>query len=178
EYAQMMLETAVDDAIQVSTVGLTYYYALTENPTIYVSLIQRFWQTATANTLDNEEVEITATIDGKVTIVTKASIRRHLNLEDSNGISTLPTTEIFEQLALMGNMRRASKGYTGVDIPLFPTMLVQGPIFQGEGSTVPDTKVPQPSSPTQTHVADEAASTCVDVRHGGAATTVTRLEAG
>ncbi|GKF60524.1 hypothetical protein Tco_0177310, partial [Tanacetum coccineum] len=25
EYAQMMLETAADDAIQVSTVGLTYY---------------------------------------------------------------------------------------------------------------------------------------------------------
>ncbi|GJY07818.1 hypothetical protein Tco_0374872 [Tanacetum coccineum] len=33
-------------------------------------------------------------------------------------------------------MRRASKGYTGVDILLFPTMLVQGPILQGEGSTV------------------------------------------
>nr|GFA83132.1 hypothetical protein [Tanacetum cinerariifolium] len=34
-------------------------------------------------------------------------------------------------------MKRGSKGYTGVDIPLFPTMIVQGPIFQGEGSTVP-----------------------------------------
>nr|GEV55915.1 hypothetical protein [Tanacetum cinerariifolium] len=31
-------------------------------------------------------------------------------------------------------MRRASKGYTGVDVSLFPTMLVQG--IQGEGSTV------------------------------------------
>nr|GEX97510.1 hypothetical protein [Tanacetum cinerariifolium] len=38
---------------------------------------------------------------------------------------------------LFRNMRRASKGYTGVDIPLFPTMLVQGSILQGEGSTVP-----------------------------------------
>ncbi|GJQ96167.1 hypothetical protein Tco_0007306 [Tanacetum coccineum] len=27
-----------------------------------------------------------------------------------------------------------------------------------------ETEVPQPSSPTQTHVADEAASTCVDYR--------------
>ncbi|GKE96550.1 hypothetical protein Tco_1581405, partial [Tanacetum coccineum] len=35
-----------------------------------------------------------------------------------------------------------------------------------------------PSSPTQTHVEDEAASTCVDDRHGGAATTVSGLEAG
>ncbi|GKD60288.1 hypothetical protein Tco_1297797, partial [Tanacetum coccineum] len=82
EYAQMMLETAADDAIQVSTVGLTHYcegfhqivdflntshiqYALTENPTIFISLIQQFWQTATASTLDNGEMEIIATIDGK-----------------------------------------------------------------------------------------------------------------
>ncbi|GKB10273.1 ribonuclease H-like domain-containing protein [Tanacetum coccineum] len=100
--------SSADVAIQVSVVGLTYYwYVLTENPTIYVHLIQRFWQTATANILDNEEVEITATIDGKVTIVTKASIRRHLNLEDSDGISTLPTTESFEQLALMGSKKTA-----------------------------------------------------------------------
>ncbi|GJY36693.1 hypothetical protein Tco_0422071 [Tanacetum coccineum] len=113
-----------------------------------------FWQTATVSTLDNGEMEITATIDGKVKIVTEASIRRHLKLKDFDGISNLPTTEIFEQLALMGNMRRASKGYAGVDIPLFPTMLVQGPVVQ-----------------------DEAASTGVDVRLGGATTTVTGLEA-
>ncbi|GJU93237.1 hypothetical protein Tco_1317993 [Tanacetum coccineum] len=34
-------------------------------------------------------------------------------------------------------MRRVSKGYTGVNILLFSSMLVQGPIQQGEGSTVP-----------------------------------------
>ncbi|GJS15149.1 hypothetical protein Tco_0409621 [Tanacetum coccineum] len=39
-------------------------------------------------------------------------------------------------------------------------------------------EVPQPSSPTQTHVANKAASTCVNDRHGGAATTVSSLEAG
>ncbi|GJT19278.1 putative ribonuclease H-like domain-containing protein, partial [Tanacetum coccineum] len=125
---------------------------------------------ATASTLDNGEMEITATIDRKVKIVSEASIRRHLKLEDSDGISNLPTTEIFEQLALMGNMKRASKGYTGVDIPLFPTMLVQGPVVQGEGSTHP------PRSPTRTNVADGAASTGVDVRLGGATTTVNKLE--
>ncbi|GJY80032.1 hypothetical protein Tco_0492783 [Tanacetum coccineum] len=123
-------------------------YALTENPTIYVSLIQQFWQTATASTLDNEEMEITATIDGKVKIVTEASIRMHLKLEDSDGLSNLPTTEIFEQLALMGRITRH------------------------------ETEVPQPSSPPPTNVADEAASTRVDVRHGGATTTVTGLETG
>ncbi|GJS64143.1 hypothetical protein Tco_0678707 [Tanacetum coccineum] len=46
---------------------------------------------------------ITATTDRKVKIfVSEASIRRHLKLEDSKGLKTLPTAEIFEQLALMG----------------------------------------------------------------------------
>ncbi|GJW28592.1 hypothetical protein Tco_0045467 [Tanacetum coccineum] len=177
-------------------------YALTENPTIYTSLIQQFWETASASTLENEEMDITATIDGRVKTITEASIRRHLKLEDLDGIPTLPNAEIFGQLALMGtawekfssniataiiclatnrtfnfskmifkgmlknldsrskflmyprfiqiflnkhkrhllphkrtyvaptitqklfsNMRRVSKGYTGVNIPLFPTML-------------------------------------------------------
>ncbi|GJU48637.1 hypothetical protein Tco_1218192 [Tanacetum coccineum] len=77
-------------------------YALTENPTIYTSLIQQFWETASASTSENEEMEITATIDGRVKTITEASIRRHLKLEDSDGIPTLPNAEIFEQLALMG----------------------------------------------------------------------------
>ncbi|GKA56988.1 hypothetical protein Tco_0756060 [Tanacetum coccineum] len=77
-------------------------YALTENPTIYVSLIHQFWQTTSTSTSKNGDMEITATIDGRVKIVTEASIRRHLKLEDFDGISTLPNTKIFEQLALMG----------------------------------------------------------------------------
>ncbi|GJW70027.1 hypothetical protein Tco_0126944 [Tanacetum coccineum] len=54
----------------------------TENLTIYVSLIKQFWETTTARTLDTREVELTATIDGKVKIVTEASVRRHLQLAD------------------------------------------------------------------------------------------------
>ncbi|GKA58318.1 hypothetical protein Tco_0757506 [Tanacetum coccineum] len=77
--------------------------SLTENPTIYVSLIHQFWQTAYVSISENGEMEINATIDGRVKIVTEASIRRHLKLEDSDGISTLTNTEIFEQLALMGS---------------------------------------------------------------------------
>ncbi|GJW44725.1 hypothetical protein Tco_0073524 [Tanacetum coccineum] len=38
--------------------------------------------------------------------------------------------------------------------------------------------VPQPNSPPHTNVVDEAASTRVDVRHGGTATTVTSLDVG
>ncbi|GKC19542.1 hypothetical protein Tco_1021692 [Tanacetum coccineum] len=39
----------------------------------------------------------------KVKVVSEASIRIHLKLEDSDGISTLPTSEIFEQVSLMGS---------------------------------------------------------------------------
>ncbi|GKC58388.1 hypothetical protein Tco_1085986 [Tanacetum coccineum] len=60
-------------------------YALTANPTIYVSLIKLSWQTDTAKTLDNGEIEITATIDGTVKTVTEASVRRHLQLADADG---------------------------------------------------------------------------------------------
>nr|GFB20825.1 hypothetical protein [Tanacetum cinerariifolium] len=41
-----------------------------------------------------------------------------------------------------------------------------------------ETKVPQPNSPTHTHVANEATSTGVDVRHGEAAITVSSLDTG
>ncbi|GKA19728.1 hypothetical protein Tco_0699643 [Tanacetum coccineum] len=63
--------------------------------------ITDFLTTSHISTLENKDMEITATIDGKVKVVSEASIRRHLKLEDSAGISTLPTSEIFEQLALM-----------------------------------------------------------------------------
>ncbi|GJY10196.1 hypothetical protein Tco_0378381 [Tanacetum coccineum] len=91
-------------------------YALTKSPTIYVSLIEQFWQTASASTLENGDMEITATIDGKVKVVSEASIRRHLKLEDSDGISTLPTSEIFEQLALMGPSLHSKVGTLESDL--------------------------------------------------------------
>ncbi|GJZ65111.1 hypothetical protein Tco_0621807 [Tanacetum coccineum] len=71
---------------------------------------------ATASTNVNEEVELTASIDGQAKTITEASLRRHLKLEDNGGITSLPNTEIFEQLAVMG-------GYSGKDIPLFPSMI-------------------------------------------------------
>ncbi|GJU45683.1 hypothetical protein Tco_1202949 [Tanacetum coccineum] len=51
-------------------------------------------------------------------------------------------------------------------------MIVQGPVIQGEGSTHPV------ESPTQSPVADKVASTGMDVKYGGATTTVTGLEVG
>ncbi|GJS97752.1 uncharacterized mitochondrial protein-like protein [Tanacetum coccineum] len=43
--------------------GSDLRYALTSNPTIYDSLVQQFWQTATPNTIADGTLEINATID-------------------------------------------------------------------------------------------------------------------
>ncbi|GKB89319.1 hypothetical protein Tco_0961591, partial [Tanacetum coccineum] len=194
-------------------------YALTENSTIYVSLIRQFWEIATAKTLDNGEIELTTTIDGKVKIITEASIRRHLQLADSDGISSLPNTEIFEQLSLMGPKKTSWEQFSSNIATaiiclannrkfIFSKLIFDGmgPVVQGEGSTHPveshhiptsapstsqppisstsrrttrqESVVPQPRSPTQTSISDEAAYTGVDVRYGGATTTVTGLKAG
>ncbi|GJY36465.1 putative ribonuclease H-like domain-containing protein [Tanacetum coccineum] len=77
-------------------------YALTKKPEVCVSFIKQFWRTAAVSTADNGEVTITATIDGHTLSVTEGSLRRHLKLDDQDGITSLPTTEIFAQLALMG----------------------------------------------------------------------------
>nr|GEV35484.1 hypothetical protein [Tanacetum cinerariifolium] len=47
--------------------------------------------------------------DGQLKTITKASLRRHLKLEDNGGITSLPNTEIFEQLALMRHVTNSDK---------------------------------------------------------------------
>ncbi|GJR65929.1 putative ribonuclease H-like domain-containing protein [Tanacetum coccineum] len=102
-----------------------------KNPTIYASFIKQFWTTATSSTNVNGEVELTASIDGQAKTITEASLRRHLKLEDNGGITSLPNTEIFEQLALMGyatdsdklTFQKVTRGYSSDDIPLFSSMI-------------------------------------------------------
>nr|GEW88686.1 hypothetical protein [Tanacetum cinerariifolium] len=60
-------------------------------------------------THDNGEIKLNATVDGQVKTITEASVRRHLKLAYADGISTLPITEIFEQLALMGKTRTKTR---------------------------------------------------------------------
>ncbi|GJX39171.1 hypothetical protein Tco_0252474 [Tanacetum coccineum] len=137
-------------------------YALTKKPDVCVSFIKQFWRSAEVTTADNGEVKITATIDGHSMTLTEASLRRHLKLNDQDGVTSIPNSEIFEQLALMGyhtdsdkfiqicldmqrhqlqqhtrtyhvpslsmkvfnNMKRPTKGYSGQEVALFPTMLI------------------------------------------------------
>nr|GEW80997.1 putative ribonuclease H-like domain-containing protein [Tanacetum cinerariifolium] len=86
----------------------------------------------------SEEAQLHARVDGKKIIITKASIRRDLQLGDEEGVDCLPNSTIFEQLALMGMIRnfdnvsgrflmypRVGKGFSGRVTPLFPTMVIQ-----------------------------------------------------
>ncbi|GKC37062.1 hypothetical protein Tco_1049446 [Tanacetum coccineum] len=59
-------------------------------------------RSAEASTDDNGEVKIIATINGHSMTITKASLRQLLKLDDQDGITSIPNSEIFEQLALMG----------------------------------------------------------------------------
>ena len=66
-------------------------YALTLNPTIYVSHIKQFWNTVESITIEqgdtHESVEtLRATMDGVTIDVTESSLRRILQLDDLNGI--------------------------------------------------------------------------------------------
>nr|GEZ14530.1 hypothetical protein [Tanacetum cinerariifolium] len=107
-------------------------------------------------TLDNGEIKLNAIVDSQVKTIIKASVRRHLKLADADGISTLPITKFFEQLALMGtldstplirdyiapsltqkvfsNMKRESWGFSGVETTLFSTMLFTEYVSHGEGA--------------------------------------------
>nr|GEV16216.1 putative zinc finger, CCHC-type [Tanacetum cinerariifolium] len=76
-------------------------YALTIHPTVYVSHIRQFSSTARVETTDGE-TKILAQVNGRQRTVSESLIRRHLKLNDEEGISTLPDNEIFKNLSLMG----------------------------------------------------------------------------
>ncbi|GJT96361.1 hypothetical protein Tco_1091879 [Tanacetum coccineum] len=128
-------------------------FALTESPTIYTSLIQQFWQNASTSTLEYGEVEITATIDGQLKTITEASLRIHLKLEDADGISLLPNSKIFEQLALLGPKKTAWEQFSS-NIATAIIFLVQFSRVKDQQShhtpiTTPSTSQPPLSSPSR-----------------------------
>ncbi|GJU84898.1 uncharacterized mitochondrial protein-like protein [Tanacetum coccineum] len=61
----------------------------------------------------NGKVQLQALVDGKKIIVTKASVRRDLQLNNE------------EDKKIFGNMKRIGKGFSGRDAPLFPTMMMR-----------------------------------------------------
>ncbi|GJZ13280.1 hypothetical protein Tco_0548510 [Tanacetum coccineum] len=83
-------------------------YALTVNPIIYTSCIQQFWATAQVKMVNGVR-QLQALIDKNKVIITKASIRNDLYLDDAKGTHCLPNTTIFKELAKMGYEKPSQK---------------------------------------------------------------------
>nr|GEV08725.1 hypothetical protein [Tanacetum cinerariifolium] len=109
-------------------------YVLMVNPPIYVSCIKQFWALVSVKKT-NDVVKLQALIDRKKVVITEDTIRQDLRLDDADGVDCLPNEEIFAELAHMGYEKpppkltfykaRIGNGFSGVETPLFDTMLVQ-----------------------------------------------------
>nr|GEU85656.1 hypothetical protein [Tanacetum cinerariifolium] len=139
-------------------------YALTINPTVYVSHIRQFWSTARIETT-NEETKILATVDGNPRTISESSIRRNLKLNDEEGISSLPDAELFENLALMGYNILPNQKFT------FQKGQLSHQQYSRRATQIAQSK----ALPT---AADEPASLLRDGSQGEAFSTISGLEAG
>nr|GEV82083.1 hypothetical protein [Tanacetum cinerariifolium] len=71
-------------------------YALTINLHIYVSCIKQFWNTVIIKQ-SNDVTRLQALVDKKKVVITKATIRDALRLNDAEGVDCLPKEEIFAE---------------------------------------------------------------------------------
>ncbi|GJY36684.1 hypothetical protein Tco_0422062 [Tanacetum coccineum] len=148
-------------------------YALTVNPTIYISCIEQFWSTVKAKTI-NGEVQLHALVDGKKIIITESTVRRDLQLEDAEGVDCLPNSTIFEQLTLMGLKTSAWNEFSS-KIRILDNVSGKFLLYPRK-SKRKDTKVPQPSDPSE-NVADKVVYKELGDSLVMAATTASSLEA-
>ncbi|GKE29386.1 hypothetical protein Tco_1444770 [Tanacetum coccineum] len=147
----------------------------------------------------NGEVQLQALVDGKKIIVTEASVRCDLQLNDKEGTDCLPNATIFEELTRMGSKITAWNEFSSIMASIiiclatnqkfnfskyiFESMVKNldnaGKFLMYPRSRRPnrkDTKVPQPSGPTD-NVADEAVYEEMDDSLERVATTATSLDA-
>nr|GEU50372.1 xylulose kinase-1 [Tanacetum cinerariifolium] len=89
-------------------IGSYIEYALTVNPTIYVSCIKQFWNTV-AIKQSNDVTRLQALVDKKKVVVSEAAIRDALHLDDAEGVDCLPNEEIFTELARIGYEKPSTK---------------------------------------------------------------------
>nr|GEW82901.1 hypothetical protein [Tanacetum cinerariifolium] len=102
--------SAVD--LQVSAVRLILLLsiknALTVNPNIYVSCIKKFW-TSVAVKKVNDVMRLQALVNKKKVIITEATIREAIRLDDAEGVECFPNEEIFVELSRMGYEKPSTK---------------------------------------------------------------------
>nr|GEV11080.1 hypothetical protein [Tanacetum cinerariifolium] len=83
-------------------------YALTVNPNIYVSCIKQVWSSVLVKKV-NDVIRLQALVDKKKVIITEATIRDALRLDDAESINCLPNEEIFTELSRMGYEKPSTK---------------------------------------------------------------------
>nr|GEX61008.1 ribonuclease H-like domain-containing protein [Tanacetum cinerariifolium] len=88
--------------------GSLIKYALTVNPNIYVSCIKQFWSSVLVKKV-NDVMRLQALFDKKKVIITEATIREALRLDDAESIDCLPNEEIFTELLRMGYEKPSTK---------------------------------------------------------------------
>nr|GEW84149.1 ribonuclease H-like domain-containing protein [Tanacetum cinerariifolium] len=76
-------------------------YALTVNPTIYVSCIKQFWSSVSIKKT-NDVVRLQGLIDRRKVIITEDTVRQALRLDDAESIDCLSNAKIFAELERMG----------------------------------------------------------------------------
>nr|GEV45606.1 hypothetical protein [Tanacetum cinerariifolium] len=176
-------------------------YALTISPTVYVSYIRQFWSIARIETT-NQETKILATVDGKTRTISESSLRRHLKLNDEEGISSLPDAELFENLSLMGYNILPNQRFTfqkgqfshqwkflihTIMVYNFSKMIFDGMVRNINSKAPTETLTPRrytrrairiAQSKALSPAADEPASLLRDDRQGEAFPTISSLDAG
>nr|GEY18240.1 hypothetical protein [Tanacetum cinerariifolium] len=80
---------------------------------------------------------IIATVDGIQRTISESSLRRNLKLRDEDGIVSIPDTELFENLTLMGNIATALVCLATNRTYNFSKMIYDGMVKNGEGSGTP-----------------------------------------
>nr|GEV28332.1 hypothetical protein [Tanacetum cinerariifolium] len=88
--------------------GCSIKYVLTINPNIYVSCIKQFW-TSVAVKKVNDVTRLQDLVDKKKVIITEATIRDALRLDDAEGVECLANEEIFTELARIGYEKPSTK---------------------------------------------------------------------
>nr|GEX49243.1 hypothetical protein [Tanacetum cinerariifolium] len=83
-------------------------YALTINPTIYVTCIKQFWNTVAVKQ-SNDVTRLQALVDRKKVVINEVAIRDILSLDDAEGVDCLPNEEVFAELARMGYENPSTK---------------------------------------------------------------------
>nr|GEW61017.1 hypothetical protein [Tanacetum cinerariifolium] len=88
--------------------GCPIKYALTVNPNIYVLCIKQLWTTVAVKKV-NDVIRLPALVNKKKVVVTEATIREELCLDDAEGVDCLTNEELFAELARMGYEKPTTK---------------------------------------------------------------------